>query len=68
MRTPKVKIIVPTFPIALLLGILKLSGALHISWLWVLSPIWLPIVFLLSLAFMLFLWLGLASVVGRFIK
>jgi hypothetical protein len=29
--------------ILLLLLILKLSGAINISWLWVLAPLWIPI-------------------------
>lgn len=29
--------------ILLLLIILKLSGAVNISWLWVLAPLWMPI-------------------------
>ena len=43
-----------TLTIVLLLIILKLSGTITISWIWVLSPIWLPFVILgvvLSLLF-----------------
>lgn len=34
--------------ILLLLLILKLSGAVNMSWLWVLAPLWLPLSVLLS--------------------
>lgn len=41
--------------ILLLLIILKLSGAINISWLWVLAPLWLPISIVLGvLAIVLF--------------
>lgn len=41
--------------ILLLLLILKLSGAINISWLWVLAPLWLPISIVLGvLAIVLF--------------
>ena len=36
-------LLIPTFPLLLLFIILKLSGCILWSWLWVLSPLWLPI-------------------------
>lgn len=36
--------------------ILKLIGVIHWSWLWVLSPIWIPIVFILLLVVIAILW------------
>ena len=46
-----------TLTIVLFLIILKLSGAITISWLWVLSPIWLPFVILGIGLFLLFLYM-----------
>lgn len=47
----------------LLLIILKLSGAVNISWLWVLAPLWMPMsilfgVLVVALVVVLFLGLG----------
>ncbi len=48
----------------LLLIILKLSGAVNISWLWVLAPLWIPIAILfgvLAIALVAVLLLGMGA-------
>jgi len=37
--------------VTLLLVILKLTGAIHWSWIWVLSPIWLPTLLFIFIMF-----------------
>lgn len=40
--------------VAIVLVVLKLAGILDIGWLWVLAPIWIPLVFIImALLFML---------------
>jgi len=36
------KITLPLVPLTIILIILKLSGVIHWSWLWVIAPIWIP--------------------------
>jgi hypothetical protein len=42
-----------------ILAVLKLTGHIHLSWLWVFLPIWGPVVFFLSI--------GLVTIIGVFI-
>jgi len=48
MKKPSLTVSLPLLPIAALLIALKLAGVIHISWLWVFSPLWLPLAILLA--------------------
>lgn len=42
MQNNKVTITLPTIPLTLIFIILKVTETIDWSWLWVLSPMWLP--------------------------
>jgi hypothetical protein len=44
MQNNKVVITLPTIPLTLIFIILKVTETIDWSWLWVLSPLWLPFV------------------------
>ena len=50
-----------TLTIVLFLIILKLTGVITVSWIWVLSPIWLPFVILGVVLFLLFSYMFIES-------
>jgi hypothetical protein len=52
---------IPVFPIVLLLIGLKLMGYISISWLWVFSPMWFPVAFIMPF---LIIWLTLGIIYG----
>lgn len=43
MQNNKVVITMPTIPLTLIFIILKVTETIDWSWLWVLSPLWLPL-------------------------
>lgn len=61
-NTPKV--VLPSLPVwpllTAVLVVLKLLGKISISWLWVLSPLWLP----LALVLLVLLGIGIALLVA----
>ncbi len=50
------------------LVILKVSGAVNISWLWVFAPIWLPIVLVLGVGFIVVLFVAITEVLDEYVK
>ena len=50
------------------LVILKASGAVDISWLWVFAPIWLPIVLVMCAALPCMLFIFISEVLNEYIK
>ena len=45
--------------------VLKLTGVIDWSWLWVLSPIWIPIAFVIVVMFVLILGLAFLSLINE---
>jgi hypothetical protein len=50
------------------LVILKVSGTIDISWLWVFAPIWLPIVLLLSVTLLGILFVVIIEVLDEYVN
>ena len=50
------------------LVILKVSGAVNISWLWVFAPIWLPIVLVLLGGFLVVVFMFILEIADRYVK
>lgn len=50
------------------LVILKVSGAVNISWLWVFAPIWLPIVLVLLGGFLVVVFMFILEIVDEYVK
>lgn len=47
IKKPSLTVTIPLLPFAVLLVVLKVTGVIHISWLWAFSPLWLPLAFML---------------------
>lgn len=50
------------------LVILKVSGAIEISWLWVFAPIWLPIVLVLVGGMLIVLYVAITEIFDEYVN